>query len=207
MTDLRLALRSKMSTRQFWWAIRLEVVLQLPEDLSDFPAGTVRSVAPRPVPCEWPGQPWCACRGGGPGWAILPLRRIPSWPEGLPQRGGMFDHLRRSDVMLHHPFGRLTRWCSSCREAVYINVLAIKQTIYRTGSESVWICCWKPVRRARKCWLWWAEGPLRRGQHQLGRTSGSTGCPGGGGIVDLKTHAKMMLVTRREGAPAPLPPT
>ena len=50
----------------------------------------------------------------------------------------MFARLRQGDVMLHHPFESFEPVVEFLREAVLDpEVLAIKQTIYRTGEKSV----------------------------------------------------------------------
>ena len=51
---------------------------------------------------------------------------------------GLFEHLRERDVLMHHPFQSFEPVVELLREAVFDpDVLAIKQTIYRTGAQSV----------------------------------------------------------------------
>jgi polyphosphate kinase len=49
----------------------------------------------------------------------------------------LFEHIRREDVLLHHPFDSFNVIIDLVKEAsVDPNVLAIKQTLYRTGHQS-----------------------------------------------------------------------
>ncbi|HET8694634.1 MAG TPA: polyphosphate kinase 1 [Aquabacterium sp.] len=204
VTDLRVALRSKLSTRQFGQAIRLEVVRSCPKELSDFLLeqfdlshhalfhvnGPVNLVRLSQVVDQVEGD-----------HLRFPAYQ-PSWPEGLPQHGGMFEHLRRQDVMLHHPFESFDAVVQFLREAVYDpNVLAIKQTIYRTGSESVLMdLLLEAVRRGKEV-LAVVELKARFDEEaniNWAERLEALGAQVVYGIVGLKTHAKMMLVTRRE---------
>lgn len=205
VTDLRVALRSKMSTRQFGQAVRLEVVRSCPKDLSDFLLeqfglthhalfhvnGPVNLVRLSQIVDQVAGD-----------HLRFPAYQ-PCWPEGLPQHGEMFDHLRRHDVMLHHPFESFDAVVQFLREAVYDpNVLAIKQTIYRTGSESVLMdLLLEAVRRGKEV-LAVVELKARFDEEaniNWAERLEALGAQVVYGIVGLKTHAKMMLVTRREG--------
>ena len=204
VTDLRLALRSKMSTRQFGQAIRLEVVRSCPKDLSDFLLeqfglsehalfhvnGPVNLVRLSQVVDQVDGD------------HLRFSAYQPSWPVGLPRHGEMFEHLRRHDVMLHHPFESFDAVVQFLREAVYDpNVLAIKQTIYRTGSESVLMdLLLEAVRRGKEV-LAVVELKARFDEEaniNWAERLEALGAQVVYGIVGLKTHAKMMLVTRRE---------
>jgi polyphosphate kinase len=117
-----------------------------------------------------------------------------AWPRGA----SIFERLRAGDVLLHHPFESFEPVVQFLREAVHDpEVLAIKQTIYRTGAESVLMdLLIEAARRGKEVTGGGrAEGALRRrGQHQLGRAPGGRGrVQVVYGIVGLKTHAKLLL--------------
>ena len=126
-----------------------------------------------------------------------------SFPVQLPKQGSIFERLRQGDVLFHQPFESFDGVLAFLREAVLDpNVLAIKQTIYRTGSDPAMmdLLC-EAVRRGKEVTavvelkarfdeetnINWAE--------QLE----SIGAQVVYGVVGLKTHAKMLLITRREG--------
>jgi polyphosphate kinase len=137
----------------------------------------------------------------------MPLRFAPfepAWPHGrLPRPASMFARLAESDVLLHHPFESFEPVVQFLREAVHDpDVLAIKQTIYRTGSESplmdllieaaqrgkeVMVVVELKARFDEEANINWAERLEAVGVQVVY------------GIVGLKTHAKLLLVTRREG--------
>lgn len=205
VTDLRQALRSKMSTRQFGQSVRLEVVFNCPTDLSDF------------LLEQFGLSHQSLFRVNGPVNLVRltqlidqvdadELRFAPyqaGWPESLPQSGSMFDYVRQHDCLLHHPFESFDAVVGFLREAVYDpDVLAIKQTIYRTGSESVLMeLLLEAVRRGKEV-LAVVELKARFDEEaniNWAERLEALGAQVVYGIVGLKTHAKMMLITRREG--------
>jgi polyphosphate kinase len=126
-----------------------------------------------------------------------------SFPVQLPSHGSILARLRQGDVLFHQPFESFDGVLAFLREAVSDpNVLAIKQTIYRTGSDPAMmdLLC-EAVRQGKEVTavvelkarfdeeanINWAE--------QLE----SIGAQVVYGVVGLKTHAKMLLITRREG--------
>jgi polyphosphate kinase len=213
VTNLRQALRSGLTTRHFGQAVRLEVVKTCPEELAVFllhqfglpPAALYRVNGPVNLvrlnqlidqadePVDVAGR--------------TPLRfpaYEPVWPHGrLPRETSMFARLAESDVLLHHPFESFEPVVEFLREAVHDpDVLAIKQTIYRTGSESplmdllieaaqrgkeVMVVVELKARFDEEANINWAERLEAVGVQVVY------------GIVGLKTHAKLLLVTRREG--------
>ena len=209
VTNLRQALRSGLTTRHFGQALRLEVVSTCPAELSSFlltqfalpPSalykvnGPVNLVRLNQLIDQVDDDP-----------ATPPLRfpaYEPAWPQArLPRQESMFDRLKEGDVLLHHPFESFEPVVQFLREAVHDpDVLAIKQTIYRTGSESplmdlliegarrgkeVMVVVELKARFDEEANINWAERLEAVGVQVLY------------GIVGLKTHAKLLLVMRRE---------
>ncbi len=133
------------------------------------------------------------------------LRFAPIVPRrsGVDAQGGdFFESLKRSDLLVHHPYESFDAVIDFLRAAVEDpGVIAIKQTIYRTGSKSVLMeLLLEAVRRGKEVTVVlelkarfdeetninWAEKLEQAGAHVVY------------GIVGLKTHAKMLLVLRRE---------
>ncbi|MFN3415463.1 MAG: polyphosphate kinase 1 [Caldimonas sp.] len=211
VTNLRQALRSSLTTRHFGQAIRLEVVRTCPADLSGF---LLRQF----------GLPEAALyRVDGPvnlvrlnqliDQADAPHLRFPAfepaWPRDLPRQVSMFERLKRGDVLLHHPFESFEPVVQFLREAVHDpDVLAIKQTIYRTGSESVLMDLLIEAARRGKEVMAVVELKARFDEEaniNWAERLEAVGAQVVYGIVGLKTHAKLLLVTRREeGARGPV---
>lgn len=127
----------------------------------------------------------------------------PSYPHQLQPGHSIFEQLKRGDVLIHQPYESFDGVLDFLREAVNDpQVVAIKQTIYRTGANSTLMeLLREAVRRGKEVTVVlelkarfdeevninWAEQLESIGVQVLY------------GVVGLKTHAKMMLVTRREG--------
>jgi polyphosphate kinase len=127
----------------------------------------------------------------------------PLWPEArLPRDKSIFATLRRGDVLLHHPFESFDPVIQFLREAVYDpDVLAIKQTIYRTGSESPLMDLLIEAARRGKEVMCVVELKARFDEEaniNWAERLEAVGVQVVYGIVGLKTHAKLLLVTRRE---------
>ena len=210
--NLRQALRRGLTTRHYGRAIRLEVVNTCPEVLwrlllaqFDLPEAALHRVN-GPVNLvrlnELIDQASDVPKGP-------PLRfptYEPSWPMGrLPRNESMFERLQEGDVLLHHPFETFEPVVEFLREAVYDpDVLAIKQTIYRTGEKSVLMdLLIEAVRRGKEV-LAVVELKARFDEEaniNWAERLEAVGAQVVYGIVGLKTHAKLLLVTRRESSP------
>ena len=221
ITNLRQALRSGLSTRQFGQAIRLEVVATCPPELSDFllkqfglpeaalykvngPVNLVRlnqliDQASDDALVDEPARP-----------RLRFTPHEPSWPKGLKRSESIFAHLRaHGEVLMHHPFQSFEPVVQMLREAVLDpEVLAIKQTIYRTGSESVLMDLLLEAARRGKEVMAVVELKARFDEEaniNWAERLEAVGAQVVYGIVGLKTHAKLLLVTRREtGARGPV---
>ncbi len=206
-TNLRQALRSGLRTRHFGQAVRLEVGATCPPALSEF------------LRQQFQLPPAALYRVNGPvnlvrlnelidqadGAALRFPPYEPYWPSAdLGRDESVFARLTRGDLLLHHPFQSFEPVVQFLREAVEDpDVLAIKQTIYRTGSDSVLMDLLLEATRRGKEVLVVVELKARFDEEaniNWAERLEAVGAQVVYGVVGLKTHAKMLLVTRREGA-------
>jgi polyphosphate kinase len=133
---------------------------------------------------------------------LFPLFKA-SFPVQLPQHGSIFNRLKAGDVVIHQPFESFDGVLDFLREAVMDpNVLAIKQTIYRAGSDTTLMDLLREAVRRGKEVTAVVELKARFDEEaniNWAEQLESIGAQVVYGIVGLKTHAKMLLVTRREG--------
>ncbi len=207
VTNLRQALRTGLTTRHFGQAIRLEVVNSCPAELAKFlldqfslPEAALYRVN-GPVNLVRLNQLIDQCAAP----ALRFPHYEPSWPEGrLPRHQPMFARLQHHDVLLHHPFESFEPVVQFLREAVADpDVLAIKQTIYRTGSESPLMDLLIEAARRGKEVMAVVELKARFDEEANINWADRLEAVGAQvvyGVVGLKTHAKLLLVTRREGS-------
>ncbi|MBX3606278.1 MAG: polyphosphate kinase 1 [Piscinibacter sp.] len=210
VTNLRQALRTGLTTRHFGQALRLEVVRSCPEELSEFlleqfglPEAALYKVN-GPVNLVRLNQLIDQATDVTSGPALRFQAHEPTWPQGrLPREASIFSVLRRRDVLLHHPFESFEPVVQFLREAVADpDVLAIKQTIYRTGSESPLMEALIEAARRGKEVMVVVELKARFDEEaniNWAERLEAVGAQVVYGIVGLKTHAKLLLVTRREG--------
>lgn len=127
----------------------------------------------------------------------------PSWPAQLVPGQSFFERLKQGDVMLHQPFESFDAVLEFLREAVQDpQVLAIKQTIYRTGADSELMKLLREAVRRGKEVTVVVELKARFDEEaniNWAEMLESIGAQVVYGVVGLKTHAKMLLITRREG--------
>jgi len=111
--------------------------------------------------------------------------------------------MQKGDVLIHQPFESFDGVLDFLREAVYDpQVLAIKQTIYRIGSDTVMLDLLREAVRRGKEVTAVVELKARFDEEaniNVAEQLESVGAQVVYGVVGLKTHAKMLLVTRREG--------
>jgi polyphosphate kinase len=205
VTNLRQALRSGLTLRHFGQAIRLEVVNTCPDELTAFllEQFSLPEVALYKVngPVNLVRLNQLIDQAEAPSLRFPPFE--PRWPAGrLPHGRSIFEQLRQRDVLLHHPFESFEPVVQFLREAVHDpDVLAIKQTIYRTGTQSVLMDLLIEAARRGKEVLAVVELKARFDEEaniNWAERLEAVGAQVVYGIVGLKTHAKMLLVTRRE---------
>jgi polyphosphate kinase len=128
----------------------------------------------------------------------------PGLPAPLAARSDLFELLKKQDVLLHHPFQSFAPVIDFIRTtATDPDVIAIKQTVYRTGTDSelmeilidaarrgkeVTVVVELMARFDEEANLNWAARLEEVGAHVVY------------GVVGHKTHAKMALIVRREEA-------
>ncbi|HKL52264.1 MAG TPA: polyphosphate kinase 1 [Wenzhouxiangellaceae bacterium] len=126
----------------------------------------------------------------------------PRVPAALASGNNLFAALRRRDFLLHHPYDSFAPTVDLLRQAVADpDVLAIKQTLYRTGADSAMVGLLVEAARAGKDVTVVVE--LRARFDEEANITLATRLQEAGvqvvyGVVGHKTHAKMMLIVRRE---------
>ncbi len=127
----------------------------------------------------------------------------PALPPRLAEAEDYFAVLRRGEVLLHHPYDAFTPVVALLRQAADDpDVLAIRQTLYRTASRSA--IADALVRAARNGKEVTAVIELRArfdeaDNIRLAERLYQAGVHVVYGVVGYKTHAKMLLIVRREG--------
>ncbi|SDN91917.1 polyphosphate kinase [Rhodoferax sp. OV413] len=203
--NLRTALRQGLEIRHFGQAVRLEVSADCSEHLSQF---LLRQF-------DLPEQALYRVHGpvnlarltqlidlvDRPALLFPPFQA--SWPRQLTRGQSFFERLKQGDVLIHQPFESFDAVLAFLREAVHDPaVLAIKQTIYRTGPDSELMALLREAVRRGKEVTVVVELKARFDEEaniNWAEMLESIGAQVVYGVVGLKTHAKMLLVTRREG--------
>src|SRR5450755_3124589 len=204
VTNLRQALRSGLTTRHFGQAVRLEVVNTCPSELSEFLLKQFN--LPDTALYKVNGPVNLVRMNELIDLADAPQLRFPrfepAWPASLPRQQSMFDRLRAGDLLLHQPFESFEPVIQFLREAVADPaVLAIKQTIYRAGSVSPLVDLLIEAARRGKEVMAVVELKARFDEEaniNWAEQLEAVGAQVVYGVVGLKTHAKLLLVTRRE---------
>ncbi len=202
--NLRQALKGELQTRHFGFAVRLEVAQNCPDHLAEF------------LLEQFVISPEFLYRVDGPVNMVrlnelidyassASLRFTPFSPAlsvPLSENHDLFARIAENDILLHHPFESFQPVIEFIRAAAEDpNVVAIKQTIYRTGMNSalmealiaaarngkeVTVIVELMARFDEEANINWADKLEKVGAQVVY------------GVVGLKTHAKMALVIRRE---------
>ena len=203
--DLARALRGGLYTRRFGDAVRLEVADNCPKLLIDYllkqfdlTAAELYEVNGAVNLSRLFGV---ASKAGFPHLQFRPF--TPSIPKQLKKSDDIFASLSRQDVLLLHPYESFAPVVDLLRQAsVDPQVLTIKQTLYRTNANSEIVDALVDAARAGKEVT--AVVELRARFDEESNLSLASRLQQAGamviyGVVGIKTHAKLMLIQRREG--------
>jgi polyphosphate kinase len=201
--NLRQALQGELQSRNFGVAVRLEVSKNCPPHLADFLLAQFSIARNRLYAVDGPVN--MVRLSELIEHVAKPELRFPPYVPMYPPRlasGDLFAAISKHDVLLHHPFQSFQPVLEFIRDAAHDpEVVAIKQTIYRTGMNSdlmesliiaaqrgkeVTVIVELMARFDEEANINWADRLERAGAQVVY------------GVVGLKTHAKLALVIRRE---------
>lgn len=128
---------------------------------------------------------------------------VPGFPKQEMRQGDIFESIRQSNILLHHPYQAFLPVLDFIRQAAADPaVLAIKQTLYRTDPDSPLPAALEDAARNGKEVTAVVELRARFDEAyniQIANRLQDAGAHVVYGIIGYKTHAKMCLVVRQEG--------
>jgi len=202
--DLRRALEGELIHRRYGAAVRLEVASECPDDMVKFlhaqfgSNGLDTYFVPGPVNLNRLTAVYDLVQ--------RPDLKYPIFTPGLPKRlagaTDLFAVIRQKDLLLHHPYQSFAPVMDFLRQAATDpQVLAIKQTLYRAGYDSPLVDALVAAANAGKDVTVIVELRARFDEEaniELSNRLQEAGAHVMYGVVGYKTHAKLLLVVRRE---------
>jgi len=201
IADLARALRGELHSRRFGTAVRLEVADNCPEELTNFLLDEVglteRDLYRVNGPVNLKRLMLVPGDVNRPDLEYPPF--TPGMPKGLSRKDNIFDAISRKDFLLLHPFESFTPVIQLILQAAKDpNVVAIKQTLYRSGGENSSIVA-ALIEAARNGKEVTAVVELRarfdeEENLELASKLQEAGAVVVYGVVGYKTHSKMILI-------------
>ncbi|MCP9759599.1 polyphosphate kinase 1 [Aquitalea sp. S1-19] len=204
LKNLRTALQGELRHRQFGQAVRLEIADTCPRHMEDFLLTQFNLLREDVYRVNGPVNlvrlmqvPDLVDR---PDLKFTPF--LPSLPPVLQQKANLFEAISKQDILLHHPYQSFQPVIDMLNLAAFDpQVVAIKMTVYRTGTDSVLMDSLIAAARSGKqvtvvvelmarfdeeANIGWASRLEDAGAHVVY------------GVFGYKVHAKMLMVVRRE---------
>ena len=202
--NMRIALQGELPQRHFGDSVRLEIAADMPAEMEQFLLEQFELAPPDLYRVDGPVN--LVRLMEIPEIVDKPRLKYPAFFPGVPRpldKGAdLFRAIRKADILLHHPFQSFNPVIDFLEQSVEDpDVVAIKQTVYRTGTDSVLmrylidaaqrgkevtVVVELLARFDEEANLNWAAKLEEVGAHVVY------------GVVGYKTHAKMSLVVRRE---------
>ncbi|MDZ7669535.1 MAG: polyphosphate kinase 1 [Gammaproteobacteria bacterium] len=203
--DLLRAVEGELSSRRYGDAVRLELADDCPGELETFLTNQFRLESSDVYRCDGPVN--LMRLAALPDMVVSPDLKYPGFtphiPERVHQADTLFEVIAAGDVLLHHPFQSFAPFIDFLRQSAEDNsVLAIRQTLYRTGTESAVVEALTRAAVNGKEVLVVIELRARFDEQaniDLANHLQKAGAQVVYGVVGHKTHAKMSMVVRREG--------
>jgi len=203
--DLLLAVQGELAMRNYGDEVRLEIDRHCPDDTVSFLLDRFELSRDRLFLVDGPVNLNRIQEINNlvdrPDLKFTPFK--PSVPPQLGRNKDIFAAIKRHDILLHHPFESFSPVVEFLRQAAAApEVLAIKQTLYRTGSDSPIVAALIKAAGAGKEVTVVIELRARfdeKANIDLASKLQEAAVHVVYGVVGYKTHAKMCLVLRREG--------
>ncbi|WP_151721619.1 polyphosphate kinase 1 [Acinetobacter ursingii] len=199
--DLALALKGELSSRRFGKEVRLEVSKKCPQEIAEYLLSKFDLEQEDLYYIQGPVNLARFISNFS-----IPALRFPVYTQNLPQvlysKKPIFETSKKEDILLHHPFDSFAPVIKLLKDAAHDpNVLAIKQTLYRSGADSEIVQILAEAARNGKEVTAVIELRARFDEEsniEVANILQEAGAVVVYGIVGYKTHAKMILVVRRE---------
>ncbi len=205
-SDLLATIADELTQRNYGDEVRLEIAHNCPEDMVEFLRNECAMERDNVYLVNGPVnlsriQAVCSLVDR-PDLKFKPFTQ--GRPDGLTPDVDIFATLRKQDMLLHHPYQSFTPLIDMLRQAAAdSHVLAIKQTLYRTGAKSPIVDALVLAAQAGKEVTVVIELRARFDEEAnvaLAARLQEAGAHVVYGIVGYKTHAKMLLILRRENS-------
>ncbi len=202
--DLLRAVEGELASRSYGEAVRLEVAQECPEEILTYLRGQFALTAADVYRVRGPVNlnRLLALYDLTEGADLKYPPFYPSLPERLKLGNDLFSIVRAGDILIHHPYQAFSPVADFIRQAAADpQVLAIKQTLYRAGNDSTIVDALVEAAQGGKDVTVIIELRARFDEEtniDIATKLQEAGAHVMYGVFGFKTHAKLVMVVRRE---------